>query len=75
MLCSLAKHLHFVLVWPKGVLPKVLQFVQMQLCKPKLCCSACFQEKILSLGQLLKIDTLHQYFSENLFYRRDCYCF
>ena len=34
LLCIRTKHLHFGLVCPKDIVPEVLCFVQMQLCKP-----------------------------------------
>jgi len=37
------------LVCSKNIVPGVLWFVQMQLCKPKLCCHVLFKEKKLSL--------------------------
>ena len=40
-----AKHLHFGLFCPNNIVPGVLWFVQMQLCKLKLCCHVLFLER------------------------------
>jgi len=52
LLCITTKHLHFGLICPKDIVPKVLLLVRMQLCKPKLCCYVLFREKMLSPGNL-----------------------
>ena len=52
VLCTLTGHLHFGLICPKDILLKVFRFVQMQLCKPKLCCHVLFGEKRLSPAAL-----------------------
>ncbi|MEE6525370.1 hypothetical protein FKM82_025322 [Ascaphus truei] len=59
----MAKHLHFGLVCPKDIVPEVLWFVQMQLCKPKPCCHVLFREKRLSPGNPSKQTILVQSFS------------
>lgn len=51
-LCIHLKHLHFGLVSPKDIVPEVLSFVQMQLCKRKPCCHDLFREKRLSPSHL-----------------------
>ncbi|MEE6509716.1 hypothetical protein FKM82_027428 [Ascaphus truei] len=49
-LCIVAKHLHFGLICRKDIVPEVLWFVQMQLCKPKPCCHVLLREKRLCPG-------------------------
>jgi len=49
-LCIMAKHLYFCLVCLKNIIPEVLWFVQMQLCKPQPCCHVLFRDKKLSPG-------------------------
>ncbi len=58
----MAKHLHFGLICSKDIVLEILWFVQMQLCKPKLCCHA-FLEKRLSSGKPSKHAILVPYFS------------
>ncbi|MEE6527760.1 hypothetical protein FKM82_029362 [Ascaphus truei] len=62
-LCIMTKHLHFGLVCPKDIVPEVLWFVQMQLCKHKPCCHFLFREKRLSPGNPSKQTILVQSFS------------
>jgi len=62
VLCTLTGHLHFGLICPKDILLKVFRFVQMQLCKPKLCCHVLFGEKrpsyVFNLFLILLSSTL-----------------
>jgi len=44
-LCIMTKHLHNARVCTKEIVQEVLWFVQMQLCKLKLCCHVLFLER------------------------------
>lgn len=61
--CGFSRYLHFGPVCPRDIVPDVLQFIQMQLCKSKLCCHVLFIEKRLSPGTSSKQDMLVQSFS------------
>lgn len=58
----MSKHLHFGRVYPRGVIPEVLGFVEIQFCNPKLCCHVLFTGKRLSPGKHFKQALLVQFF-------------
>jgi len=57
------KHLHISLICPKDIVPEVLRFVQMNLCKPKLSCHVPLRENRLSPGNPSNQAIIFQSFS------------
>lgn len=57
------KQIYFVLICLKAIIPEVLWYIQIQLCKPKPCCHIHFKEKMLSPGNPSKQPILVHSFS------------